>query len=274
MKLSAAGDNHMRRSSSDYGYSQPHEGKSVRATFSYAIYEQLRAANQTLTDLIASAPIGQFNVVVNGSAEMASSFGVSGNFFRTLRLPSAIGRLIEETDDQPGATPVAVLSHPYWTRRFGADPKVIGSTVRINNVVVTIVGVTPASFTGVQRLGGVAADVTVPITLDAQLNLNDAKRLHTPTSWWVQIMGRLKPGATAEQVAGNLEGPFREAARAGMASYMAGLTPEQPGCRTTRAGATRCRSCWSDPARAASTRSTPPRPARPPFSRSWWPCCC
>jgi predicted permease len=227
VKLSAAGDNHMRRSSSDYGYSQPHDGKNVRATFSYAVYQQLRSANQTLTDVIAGAPVGQFNVAVNGSAEMATSYGVSGNFFRVLGLTSAIGRLIEETDDQPGATPVAVLSHPYWTRRFGANPKAIGSTVRINNVVVTVVGVTPASYTGVQRLGATVADVTVPITLDPQLNLGDAKRLDTPTSWWVQIMGRLKPGVTREQVAGNLEGPFREAARAGMAAYMAGLTPEQ-----------------------------------------------
>jgi predicted permease len=227
VKLSAAGDNHMRRSSSDYGYSQPHDGKNVRATFSYAVYQQLRSANQTLTDLIAGAPAGQFNVAVNGSAEIATSYGVSGNFFRVLGLTSAIGRLIEETDDQPGATPVAVLSHAYWTRRFGADPKAVGSTVRINNVVVTVIGVTPAEFTGVQRLGAVVADVTVPITLDPQLNLFDTKRLNTPTSWWVQIMGRLKPGVTREQVAGNLDGPFREAARAGMASYMAGLTPEQ-----------------------------------------------
>ncbi len=227
VKLAAAGDNHMRRSSSDYGYSQPFEGKGVRATFSYAVYQQLRSANQTLTDLIASAPIGNFNVVVNGAAEIATSFGVSGNYFPTLRLPAAIGRLIEEADEQPAATPVAVLSHAYWTRRFGADPKAIGSTVRVNNVVVTIVGVTPAGFSGLQRLGGVAADVTVPIVLDPQLNLGDAKRLQTPTTWWVQIMGRLKPGATYQQVAGNLEGPFREAARAGMASYMTGLTPEQ-----------------------------------------------
>ena len=67
----------------------------------------------------------------------------------------------------------------------------------------------------------------MPITLDPQLNLGDNKRLQTPTSWWVQIMGRLKPGATYEQVKGNLEGPFREGARGGMESYMAGLTAEQ-----------------------------------------------
>ena len=78
------------------------EGKQVRATFSYPLYEQLRAANQTLTDLVASAPIGSFNVVVNGSAEIATSFGVSGNYFRVLRVPAAIGRVIEETDDEAG----------------------------------------------------------------------------------------------------------------------------------------------------------------------------
>ena len=70
VKLSTAGDNHMRRSSSDYGFSPPYQGKQVRATFSYPLYEQLRAANQTMTDLVASAPIGSFNVVVNGSAEI------------------------------------------------------------------------------------------------------------------------------------------------------------------------------------------------------------
>ncbi|MDO8676995.1 MAG: ABC transporter permease [Acidobacteriota bacterium] len=226
VKLSSARDNNMRRSSSNYGYSPPYQGRDVRATFSYAVYEQLRSANQTLTDLVASAPIGSFNVVVDGSAEIATAVIVSGNYFRVLRVPAAIGRVIEETDDRPGAAPVAILSHAYWRRRFASDPQVIGSTVRINNVPVTIIGVTGAGFTSLQRLGAVPADVTVPLALDPQLNLANA-RLQVPTSWWLQVMGRLKPGATYEQVAGNLEGPFREAARAGMASYMSGLTAEQ-----------------------------------------------
>src|SRR5918995_6114217 len=57
-RLAAAGDNNMRRSSSDYGFSEPHEGKNVRASFSYAVYEQFRSANQTLTDIAAFPPPG------------------------------------------------------------------------------------------------------------------------------------------------------------------------------------------------------------------------
>ena len=148
VKLSTAGDNHMRRSSSDYGFSPLYQGKQVRATFSYPLYEQLRAANQTMTDLVAGAPIGSFNVVVNGSAEIATSFGVSGNYYQVLQVPAAAGRVIEESDAKPGAPAVAVLSDAFWRRRFAADPKAIGTTVRINNVPVTASRCDGPGFTG------------------------------------------------------------------------------------------------------------------------------
>ena len=217
----------MRRSSSDYGFSQPYQGKNTRASFSYAIYQQLRSSNQTLTDLFACAPFNSLNVSVDGTAEIATGFIVSGNYFRVLQVPVAIGRAIEESDDQPNAEAVAVISHAYWRRRFGSDPGVLGRVVRMNNTPVTIVGVTAAEFTGIQRLGNLAPDVTFPIALDPRLNPANAKRNMEPTTYWLLVMGRLKPGTTLAQVKGNLEGPFQAAARAGMASYMAGLTPEQ-----------------------------------------------
>ena len=231
--LKWTGKNDMVRSSSDYGFSQPYNGQNVRSTFSYATYQQLKAANQTMTDLIAGTSLESFNVSSNGTSEIATAFGVSGNYFKVLGVSAAIGRTIEESDERPGAEPVAVISHPFWLRRFGGDRAVVGKTVRLNNTAVTIIGVLPQSYLGIQRMADTPRDVMVPFVLERQLvtpsqpfNTGPAlkHRLDEPTNWYIQVAGRLKPGVTLEQVKGNLAGPFQQAARAGLASFVAGLT--------------------------------------------------
>jgi len=228
VRLLWAGDNDMVRNQSGYGFVAPIGGPNTNASFSYASYQQLRAANQTLTDLLAAAPMGGFNVVIDGQAELASALGVSGNYFEVLQVPALIGRTLNDEDDTPSAAPVVVISEAYWRRRFARDPGVVNRVVTMNNQQVTIVGVTAAAFTGIQQLGAVAREVTFPLALDSQFNLNQ-KRMSEPTNWWLQIMGRLKPGATLEQVRGNLQGPFQQSARAGLDAYQAALTPEQRG---------------------------------------------
>src|SRR5689334_13288771 len=238
VELKWTGKNEMVRSSSDYGFSAPEKGENVRSTFSYAIYQQLKSANQTLTDLIAGTSLESFNFSSNGTSEIATSFGVSGNYFKMLGVSPVIGRAIEDSDEQPSAESVAVLSYPFWQKRFGGDRAIVGKSIRLNNVPVTIVGVLPASFIGIQRLGETPRDVWVPLVMEsrfvtasnffAELNQPPPKpRLDEPTNWYIQITGRLKPGATIEQVKGNLTGPFEAAARNGMQSYMAGLSDAQ-----------------------------------------------
>ncbi len=229
VRLAAAGENNMRRSSSNYGASQPYQGLDVRASFSYAGYQALRSANQTLTDVVAFAPIDSVNVIVNGAAELAGAHGVSGNFFSVLRVPLALGRMLTEDDDRAGAEPAAVISHAFWRRRFGSDAAIVGRSVRMNHTPVTIVGVTAPQYTGVMRLGAVAPEVTIALAVDGVLNPAQAKRLGEPTWWWLLAMGRLKPGVTHAQVIGNLEGPFQASARAGLDSFMAALAPEHRG---------------------------------------------
>ena len=234
--LKWTGKNNMVRSSSDYGFSIPHNGQTVRSTFSNATYQQLKAANQTMTDLIAGTSLESFNFASAGSSEIATAFGVSGNYFKVLGVSAAIGRTIEESDEKPGAEPVAVLSHGFWQRRFGGDTSIVGRTVRLNNTQVTIAGVLPSSFIGIQRMAENSRDVFVPFAIEPQLvpvvagppGSGPVKpRIEEPTSWYLQIAGRLKPGATMEQAKGNLAGPFEQAARAGMESYYAGLTDDQ-----------------------------------------------
>ena len=227
VRLSAAGENNMRRSSSDYGFAEPYQGLSVRSSFSYPGYQAMRAANQTLTDLAGFSPGESANLIVNGVAEIASTFRVSGNFFHVIRPPVTHGRPLTEEDDRAGAPLVAVISNALWRRRFGSDPAVIGTSVRINNTPVTIVGVTGPHYGGVLRLAGPAPEVTITFAADMVLNPAEAKRYQEPTNWWMLLMGRLKPNVTLAQVTGNLEGPFHAASRAGMDFYMNALKPEE-----------------------------------------------
>src|ERR1051325_3177436 len=168
VELKHTGPNDMVRSSSDYGYSLQENGKNVRSTFSYSIYQQLRSANQTLTDLIGGTSLESFNLASNGSSEIATSFGVTGNYFKVLGVSAAVGRTIEESDDEPSAESVAVLSYPFWQKRFGGDRSIIGESVRLNNVPVTIVGVLPQSFIGIQRLAEAPRDIWIPLVMESR----------------------------------------------------------------------------------------------------------
>jgi predicted permease len=229
VRLRWGGRNDMVNNSSDYGFSNKgKDGQNVRTTFSYPMYQQFVANNQTMSELMAFAPFGRVSTVVDGQAEIATSFISTGNYYHALGVRARLGRTILPEDDKPTAPPVAVISSKYWHTRFFTDPAVVGKTIRVSNVVVTIVGVLPATFTGVQQPVVIEPpDIGLPLALDSQLEVNVVAapaRLTQPTTWWLQVMGRLKPGVTAQQVQGNLEGVFKSTARAGLDSYLKGLT--------------------------------------------------
>jgi predicted permease len=225
------GRNDMVTSSSGYGFlARSSDGQDVRASFSYPMYQQFLADNRTMTDLLACAPFGRVNVVVDGHADIATAFISTGNYYRMLGVTARLGRTILPDDDEPTAPPVAVISSKYWHSRFGTDPAVVGKTVKVNGVLVTIVGVLSPPFTGIQQPVAELPDIGVPLALDPQLSTGfttGPPRLAQPTYWWLQVMGRLKPGATAAQVQGNLEGVFQATARAGLDSYMKSLSERE-----------------------------------------------
>jgi predicted permease len=231
VRLLTAGDNDMVTSSSGYGsLVRGPDGLPLRASFSFPMYRQFVADNKTMSDLFACAPYGRVNVIVDGQPEIATSFISTGNYYRVLGVRARMGRTIGPDDDTPSAQAVAVISAKYWSARFGSDPSVVGKVVRVNDVPVTIVGVLDPTFTGVQFAVSEPSDISFPLSLDPQLTpqLGEGPhRLSQPTYWWLQVMGRLKPGVTAAQVQGNLEGVFQATARAGMDSYLAGLSEAQ-----------------------------------------------
>src|SRR5262249_29000410 len=151
--------------------------------------------NGPLSDLFAFGSMS-FNVSVDGTAEVASGQAVSGNYYAALGLLPRAGRLINDQDDQPRAPPLAVLSYPYWQRRFGGDPQTPGRQINVNNVAFTVAGIAPEGFEGTMQVGS-SQDVTIPIAWEVRVN-TERSRMIDGESWWLRLMGRLKPGATLE----------------------------------------------------------------------------
>ena len=237
VRFRAVGANDLGTDFSEYDRVQPTGGLQTSTTFSYPMYLAFRSANQTLVDLFASAQLFDTSVVVDGQAEAVSGVIASGNYFQVLGIQAETGRTLTPDDDRPGAPPVAVISHGYFMRRFGGNRSAIGSVLRIANLPVTIVGVTPPEFTGVQRPLAEARDITIPLSLDPQLagaadpsrTEGELKlpRLERATTWWLQVMGRVKPGVTPEQVQGNFAGVFDQVARQAWTGFLGALPPER-----------------------------------------------
>jgi predicted permease len=135
---------------------------------------------------------------VDDSATAVFAGVVTSNYFRALRVQAAAGRLFDAGDvEQIDASPVAVLSHEFWMRRFGGDPDIVGRAVRINNVPLTIVGVSASEFRG---LSIVAPDVWLPVSMSTAVWTEaGGQQLTNRRIVWLMLGGRLKPGVSRAQ---------------------------------------------------------------------------
>ena len=137
--------------------------------------------------------------------ERVSSSVVSGNFFAVLGTRAVRGRLIYPTDDARGAAPIAVLSYPFWQRRFNGDAAVIGTTVRLNGAPFVIAGVTPRGFVGATFND--PTDLWLPLSVinTADPELAELKPLERRGFTWLAIIGRLRSGATIGQAQAQMD---------------------------------------------------------------------
>jgi predicted permease len=223
VRLRWAGENDMLNNSSDYGFvARLPNGERAQTTFSYPMVEHLRSANQTLTGIAGTVPRSSVTLTIEGRAETASALLTTGNYYEMLGVNARTGRTLTPQDDEPSAPMAAMISYRYWLARFSASHDVIGKTIRINAVPVTIVGVAAEDFSGTQRLNAQLQDILLPIRFDDHTS-SDGPRLTDATNWWVTLIGRLKPGIQREQVQGNLEGVFQRQARAGMDAHLSSL---------------------------------------------------
>jgi len=180
--------------------------------FSFPLYERLKAETPEFEE-VAAFQAGRWRLSVRrqgveSTARPLRSEYVSGSYFSTLGVRAFGGRVFTPDDDKPAASPVAVLSHRVWQTSYASDPSVVGSTFVVEGHPLTVVGVAPAGFFG-ETLESDPPDIWVPLQLEPMMNA-EGSLLHQPVSAWLRMIGRLRPGASADGMAPRLTGVLRQ----------------------------------------------------------------
>ncbi|MFP5226393.1 MAG: ADOP family duplicated permease [Acidobacteriota bacterium] len=194
---------------------EPHSVDST--SFSYPVYQLMRKQNHELADLFAFKNLGRLNVTVNNEAEVVQGDLVSGNFYEQMEAQPQLGRAIGAEDDRAGAPPVATISDGYWTRRFNRAASAVGSTILVNLVPVTVVGVNPPGFTGAKGTM-TSPEIFMPFSVQPVVYPYDTETslLASDRVWWMQIMARARPGVNEARAQAALDVALQAAVRATM----------------------------------------------------------
>ena len=182
------------------------------AAFSFIEIDDYRAASRTIDEFVEFGD-WDFSVIGRGDPHRVVGGLVTANYFEVLGLRPLYGRTLLPSDDDPGAPPVMVFTHDYWTRMFGADPEIVGKTVKLTTKNVEVVGVLePGSHYTGSRKPDVFANYTTNDHYTGAA-MRDA-RTHRMTN----VFARLAPGATIEaaqmeltQINRRLQDEFRQA---------------------------------------------------------------
>ena len=174
---------------------------SRNADLTGALWNRLREQQQGFSRIAAWTPARR-DLGQGGEARYANTLMVSGEFFDVLGVQPLLGRLISPADDYRGCgAQGAVLSYAFWQREFGGRPDVLGSKLTLNGHPFQIIGVTQASFFGVDV--GQNFDVAIPICSEPVFSTKGSL-MDSPASWWIATIGRLKPGWTVERASAQL----------------------------------------------------------------------
>jgi len=186
----------------------------VTESFSYPMYKGLRDGAAKSIAIIARSS-SDASLASQGQTERGRLELVTGNYFNVLGITPAIGRVFDpQDDDSPGGNQLAVLSYNYWTRHFAGDPNVLNKSILVNNVPMTIIGVSRNGFTGVQI--GQSPDVFVPMSMAKQMTFDDG----AITEWndyWLKVLGRRAPGVNDAQARAALNAAYSPLLRENLA---------------------------------------------------------
>jgi predicted permease len=166
-------------------------------TFSYPDYVDLRDQTRTFQD-IAAATNAPVHVSGTAATERARGGIVSGNYFAVLGTSPVQGRFFTPDEDRPSnPVSVVVLSAGLWQRAFGGRADIIGKTIRIDNHPFEVIGVAPAGFQGLTR--GDQLDLFLPLSVQPVAMPEFGSFINQREAVWLQLFGRLRPGASLEQ---------------------------------------------------------------------------
>lgn len=184
-------------------------GKEITTAFSYPYVRRLAERNQVFDGVLGRFPV-RVNLLSSGTAEPLHGEVVTGDYFRTMRVHAALGRLLEQSDiDAAAANPVCVISYSLWQQRFAADPAIIGRKLLLNSRLYRVVGVTQPGFYGSQLESPI--DMQLPVSRMGDFMGGFFSSAAGSVLWnsahfsWLQILARLKPGLTPQQAQSALQ---------------------------------------------------------------------
>ncbi len=179
-------------------------------SFSEPLFRRMAETN-AFSGIAAFANAGRLNLTGNGPASVINGQVASGDFFRTMGVKAAVGRVFAPSDDSPSAAAVAVLNYGYWQSTFGGSRDVVDRTIELNNVPFTIIGVAEQRFTGITP--GSDYDVWLPLADGRRISTSGpfrwSDRQADVSFWWLTIVGRLKPETPLAQTQAIVSGLFR-----------------------------------------------------------------
>jgi predicted permease len=185
------------------------KGAVVSGMFPYAAFETLREEQTVFSTLFGFFDGQKRNLAIRGQATIVDAKFVTGSYFSGLVVLPASGRLIGPEDDRPGATPVAVISFATSQNRFGGPANAIGQPILIDNVAFTVIGVAPPEFFGVDP--ATAPDVYLPLHTNLLVDGAEAARMYADGNfYWIEMMGRLRPGVSMAEAQAVLAPRFRQ----------------------------------------------------------------
>jgi putative ABC transport system permease protein len=190
------------------GRGKHYGGNNGAERISYPMYQEIRDKNQVFSGMFCTYP-STVSASFQGGTELIGADFVSGNYFPVLGVGAAVGRVFTASDDLiQGGHPLAVLSYGYWRARFGADQGIVGKQIVVNGRALTIIGVSPAGFDGVEP--GRAPQIRIPITMKDDLPRSDFGRLNSNRFRWTEVFGRLKPGVSINKAQAGLQPLFHQ----------------------------------------------------------------
>jgi putative ABC transport system permease protein len=176
------------------------QGGQASEHFSYPQVNYLAGQDDLFADL-CGFEADTFHIGPSDALETTAGAWVTGEYYRTMGITPIIGRLLGPDDDRPGAPPAAVITDAYWSRKFARGPDVIGQTLLIEGVPVSIVGVTPAGFSG--AIVGDAADLTLAIAVVPQVQPEQDWKVG-PGGRWLKVLARAREGLSRDGLAAGL----------------------------------------------------------------------
>lgn len=179
--------------------------------FSFQLYQHLRDHTPELTALTAfqanTTPVG-LRRSASSAAEAVPSEFVTGNYFSTLGVRPALGRLLTADDDEPAAAPVVVLSYAVWRDRYGLDPSIVGGPMLVGGRAMTVAGVTDAAFYGDTKRAD-PVGVWIPMGQEPAIRASSSL-LQRGDQNWLYAIGRMAPGASRTALAVDATNAMRQ----------------------------------------------------------------